>query len=283
VRAALEAAGGHASPTVPVALPAGERWLRVTRAEFPEGAVYALHDVTDEWALERTRSDFVATASHELRTPLAAVYGSIQTQLPEDLPGDAAERRMLLELGARECGRLAEIIEHLLLAGQLDQGQLRLDERACDARQIAAEVIETVSMRGGQEREVELSAAEVPDVWCDVARLRQALLNLVDNAIKYSPDGGRVTVSIAPSGPSVRIEVEDEGLGIPPEKQRRVFEKFYRLDPDLTRGVGGAGLGLYITRQLVERMRGTLELRSEPGRGSTCSITLPARPAADPR
>src|SRR4051794_41961834 len=99
---------------------------------------------------------------------------------------------MLLELGARECRRLAEIIEHLLLAGHLDQGRLRLSEGVCDAREIAAEVVESVSLRISPEHALELDAEEeVPDVWCDAPRLRQALLNLVGNAVKYSPAGGR--------------------------------------------------------------------------------------------
>jgi signal transduction histidine kinase len=281
VRAAIaRAAPAEATLTVPVALPEGERWLRISRGSFAEGEVFALHDVTEEWALERTRSDFVATASHELRTPLAAVYGSIQTLLREDLEMREGDRRAFLELSARECRRLTQIIDDLLLAGQLDQGQLRLDEAQCDLRELAAEVVETVAMRASADHELEVDVAVATPVRCDVARLRQALLNLVDNAVKYSPAGGRVTVRIAEADSVFTIEVEDEGLGIPADEQSLVFEKFYRLDPELSRGVGGAGLGLYITRQLIERMDGRLDLRSEPGHGSTFTITLPARRAA---
>ena len=101
------------------------------------------------------------------------------------------------------------------------------------------------------------------------------LVNLVENAVKYSPDGGRVSVSVTADDRHGRIVVRDEGLGIPPDEQARVFDKFFRLDPALTRGVGGSGLGLYISRELVERMRGRLTLVSEPGHGSTFTVELP--------
>jgi signal transduction histidine kinase len=101
------------------------------------------------------------------------------------------------------------------------------------------------------------------------------LVNLVDNAVKYSPEGGRVAVRVARRGASIRFSVADEGLGIPYAHQRRIFEKFYRLDPQLTRGVGGTGLGLYISRELVHRMGGRMWVQSTPGRGSTFSVELP--------
>ncbi len=113
----------------------------------------------------------------------------------------------------------------------------------------------------------------------DEDKLRQVLVNLVDNAVKYSPDGGEVSVELARLGPRVRVTVRDQGLGIPPSEQERIFEKFYRLDPALTRGVGGSGLGLYISRELVTRMGGRLSVDSAPGGGSVFSVELPAASA----
>jgi len=110
---------------------------------------------------------------------------------------------------------------------------------------------------------------------CDPPRLRQVLVNLVENAIKYSPSGGRIEVRVIDGPDELRIEVRDEGLGIPPSEQARIFEKFYRLDAEMTRGVGGSGLGLYISREIVEQMGGTLSVRSSRGVGSTFSVTLP--------
>jgi two-component system sensor histidine kinase VicK len=112
-------------------------------------------------------------------------------------------------------------------------------------------------------------------VRCDPERVRQVLVNLLDNAIKYSPGGGAITVSLAPRGDDVRVSVTDEGLGVPPGERERIFEKFYRLDPGLTRGVGGTGLGLYISRQYIDQMQGRLWMEPAPGRGSTFHVELP--------
>ena len=108
----------------------------------------------------------------------------------------------------------------------------------------------------------------------DADRIQQVLVNLIDNAVKYSPGGGTVSVSLEPDGDVVRLLVSDEGLGIPLEEQEAIFEKFYRLDPQLTHAPGGTGLGLYICRELVRRMEGRIEVRSEPGLGSTFTVEL---------
>ena len=121
---------------------------------------------------------------------------------------------------------------------------------------------------------------ELAPLPCDEALLRQVLVNLVENALKYSPDGGRVGVRVADDSDRVRIEVRDQGLGIPPSEQQRVFEKFYRLDPEMARGIGGSGLGLYISRKIVEQMDGSLSVRSAPGVGSTFTVVLPRRSTA---
>ena len=116
---------------------------------------------------------------------------------------------------------------------------------------------------------------QLPPVAADEQQLRQVLVNLVENAVKYSPDGGRVQVELTGVGAQVRFSVTDEGLGIPYAEQRRIFEKFYRLDPNMTRGIGGTGLGLYICRELVRRMHGRIWVESETGRGSTFTFELP--------
>jgi signal transduction histidine kinase len=113
---------------------------------------------------------------------------------------------------------------------------------------------------------------------CDPSRLRQVLVNLLDNAVKYSPDGGTINVVARPARGNVVIEVSDPGLGVPVEERERIFEKFFRIDPEMHRGVGGSGLGLYISRELVERMGGRLRVRARAGQGSTFAIELPAQP-----
>ena len=261
--------------TVPLVLDGRELWVSVSGVDFGEGTVYALQDVTVEHALEKTRSDFVATASHELRTPLAAVYGAVRTLRREDLELSEDDRTAFLEMIESEAARLAHIVDQILIAGQLDAEAVELDTAPCDPAEVAARVIESASLHLPDEISLRLSTDAPSEILCDEHKLRQVLANLVDNAIKYSPGGGEVEVRLAARNASCVIEVVDHGLGIPTSERERIFDKFYRLDPQQTQGVGGSGLGLYICRELVERMNGRLSVESEPGEGSTFALTLP--------
>ena len=264
-----------------------ELWLSFSGVQYAAGSVFAFRDLTEERALEEARRDFVATASHELRTPLTAVYGAALTLLRRQLPEE--RRSELLSLIASESERLSGILDELLLASRLDAGALTLQVSDCDPLLIAREVAELGRQRAPEGIElppVALPAGADSAVRClaDPDRLRQVLVNLVDNAIKYSPDGGTVEVSVAVTASGrLRIAVADRGLGIPPAERERIFAKFYRLDPSLTRGVGGTGLGLYICRSLVEGMGGRIGV---DGRGvgmtggSEFWVELPLAPAA---
>jgi PAS domain S-box-containing protein len=263
--------------TVPVATASGDRWVAVTGVAFDEGVVYALRDVSDEQALERARSDFVATASHELRTPLAAVYGAARTLLRTDIeiPGDQRDR--FLEIIVSETERLTAIVSQILLAGQLEEGRVDVTTAATDLKPLAESALDSARLRAPEQIELRLEQNGVPAVaLADEDKLRQVLVNLLDNAIKYSPDGGEVVVELEGGNGRVRLAVRDRGLGIPPGEHERIFEKFYRLDPALTRGVGGSGLGLFISRELVGRMGGSLTVRSQPGTGAAFVVDLPA-------
>jgi signal transduction histidine kinase len=146
----------------------------------------------------------------------------------------------------------------------------------CDGVAIARGVIDAARHYIPPSIELAVSAPEnAPPIAADADKARQVLTNLVDNAVKYSPDGGRVEVDVSIAGPRLRFTVRDQGLGIPPAEHRRIFEKFYRLDPDLTRGVGGTGLGLYISRELLERMGGRIWVESSGRGGSTFVAELP--------
>jgi PAS domain S-box-containing protein len=261
--------------TVPLVLDGRELWVSVSGVDFGEGTVYALQDVTDEHALEKTRSDFVATASHELRTPLAAVYGAVRTLRRDDLKLSEDDSAAFLEMIETEAARLAHIVDQILVAGQLDAEAVELDTAPCDPAEIAAGVIESASLHLPDGISLRLSTDSSESIVCDENKLRQVLANLVDNAIKYSPGGGEVEVRLAAQNASCVIEVVDHGLGIPSGERERIFEKFYRLDPQQTKGVGGSGLGLYICRELVERMNGRLSVESQPGEGSRFTLTLP--------
>jgi PAS domain S-box-containing protein len=269
---------GDARPvTVPIVLGGRERWVSVSGVDFGDGTVYALQDVTEEHALEKTRSDFVATASHELRTPLAAVYGAVRTLRRDDVELTDADRAQFLEMIESEATRLAKIVDQILLAGQLDADAVEFELVECDLEEVAAGVIDSAALHLPESISLDLSVDGAAPIRCDENKLRQVLVNLVDNAVKYSPEGGRVELRVRSENGSCLIEVADEGLGIPADERERIFEKFYRLDPQQTQGVGGSGLGLYICRELVERMNGRLRVESEPGKGSRFTVELPLR------
>jgi PAS domain S-box-containing protein len=272
-----DAPGYVSAETVPVEVRERELWLSISGVGFTDGTVYAFRDLTEERALEEMRQDIVATVSHELRTPLAAVYGSAVTLRRADLDLGDEMRERLLDVISEESERLAAIVNDLLTASQLDSGKIQVDVEQCDAREIAQGVITSAETHLPEGITLRLEAAKrLPKVQADPSQLRQVLTNLVENAIKYSPEGGRIRLLLEPVDSQLRVAVSDEGLGIPAAEQRRVFEKFYRLDPGMTRGIGGTGLGLYICRELVRRVGGRIWVESAEGRGSTFFVEVPA-------
>jgi PAS domain S-box-containing protein len=267
--------------TVPMTISGRELWLSISGVRFSDGTVYAFRDLTEEWRLEQMRSDFVATVSHELRTPLASIHGAAVTLASRGGELAPGLHRRLLAIVVEQSERLAELVEQILLAAQLDSGGLRLDRERFDAAVLARRVIASTRPRIPTGVTVSLAAPpRVPDVIGDAERARHVLGNLIDNAIKYSPDGGRIDVIVEPNADRLRFTVRDEGLGIPPNELDRIFEKFYRLDAGMSRGVGGSGLGLYICRELVQRMDGRIWVSSTPGAGSSFSFELPLAEAA---
>jgi PAS domain S-box-containing protein len=271
-----QAGGASRAQTLPVDVDGEERWLSISAVRFPGGTVYAFRDVTDERAVEQMKTDFVSTVSHELRTPLAAIYGAAMTLQRRDVVVEEAQRDRLLEVVSSEADRLARIVNDILWASRLESGRMSIAIERCDAAALATEVVDVLRSRAPAGIEVVVNKSRgLPPVAADPDKLRQILTNLIDNGIKYSPDGGRVVVDIGRSGGRVRFCVSDEGLGVPPAEQDRIFEKFFRLDPNLTRGVGGTGLGLYITRELVTRMHGRVWVVSDGRSGSSFFLELP--------
>ncbi len=272
---------GAAAPrpeSLPLDLGGRELWLSIHGVEVPDGIVYAFRDLTEERALEAMRTEFVSTVSHELRTPLAAIYGAAMTLRREDVTLAEEQRANLLDVVSAEADRLARTVNDILWASRLDTDSLRVSIQNCDPRSLAHDVVEAQRAHLGRAHEIVLLAdPDLPAVTGDPDKVGRVLINLVDNAVKYSPDGGSVTVTVTAVGSHVRFLVKDEGLGIPSSEQRRIFDKFYRLDPNMNRGVGGTGLGLYICRELVRRMDGRIWVSSEGlGTGSTFAVELPA-------
>jgi signal transduction histidine kinase len=225
--------------------------------------------------VDRLKDEFVAVASHELRTPLAAVYGAAITLRQHDLDGET--RDSMLDVIFHESDRLARIVNDVLWASRLESGGLPTVIESCDPLELTEAVVADARRRLPAGSSLELnSAPALPVVAADPEKLRRVLVNLVDNAVKYSPDGGRIEVEVAPSDGWVRFSVRDEGLGIPEAEMERIFDKFHRLDPYLQRGVSGTGLGLYICRELVRQMNGRIWVESSVGEGSTFSFELPA-------
>jgi PAS domain S-box-containing protein len=275
--AGLAARAEHRPVMKAISVNGRELWLSITAVGFDNGSVFAFRDLTEERAVETLKSDFVSTISHELRTPLAAIYGAALTLRREDILLVEPQRTGLLEVIASESDRLARIVNDVLWVSRLESEGLRTRIEACDAVELARGIVDAARQYIPPGIKLELAAPkkELPRVAADPDKMRQVLTNLVENAVKYSPDGGHVTVEVAVSGPRMRFAVKDEGLGVPPAEHRRIFEKFYRLDPDLTRGVGGTGLGLYITRELLERMGGQIWVESSGSGGSTFVAELP--------
>jgi signal transduction histidine kinase len=172
--------------------------------------------------------------------------------------------------------RLADLVDEILVTGQLDSGSLRVVTEPFDPEELVWAVAASARHRISDETTIDVTLpAVLPRVAGDAERTRQVLTNLLDNAIKYSPQGGRIELGVEADEGHARFSVRDEGLGIPLSEQKLIFDKFYRLDPDHRRGIGGSGLGLYICRELVRSMNGRIWVHSDPGKGSTFTFELP--------
>ena len=231
--------------------------------------------------VERLRRELVANVSHELKTPISALRAHLENLL------DGVERPdpETLQVMLAQSERLSRLVEQLLDLSRLESGDVPLDLRPVEIGPLAAEVlseIEPARARAGVA--VELRVPEdLPPATADRERIHQVLFNLVDNALRFTPPGGRVTLSAEAGDRSVRVRVEDTGVGIPPEHLPRLFERFYRADAARSRGDGGTGIGLAICRSVVEAHGGRIWAESEPGRGSAFTFELPAAVTAGPR
>jgi PAS domain S-box-containing protein len=281
VNKSAPAASTGPATTIPVEIEGRELWLSVTGVGFAEGTVYAFRDLTEEHRLEELKADFIATVSHELRTPIAAVHGAVKTLEREDVDFTDDLRRRILSVISDQSERLVELVNDILLTSQVESGKLVFADEQVDVSDVARGVIEAARLHAPAELSLELIAPpSLPPVATDRDKLRQVLANLVSNALKYSFGSGRVDVRLEQRGTQVRIAVHDQGVGIPEGEQQQIFEKFYRLHPNMTRGVGGTGLGLYICRELVRRMGGSIWVESSEGVGSTFFVELPLASAA---
>jgi PAS domain S-box-containing protein len=274
-RIGVAAAGAIPRPvTLPVGVEGRDLWLSFVAVQSRDAVVYAFRDVTTERQLEDEKSDFVATISHELRTPMTAVYGAAQTLLRDDVVLEEETQLALLKMIASQAARLTQITEEVLLTTRLDRGDIALERTPVDVGEVVRSAVEAVRTQLTDEVPIELDVpADVSPAFADPDRLEQVLVNLLDNAAKYGAAPVRVRAEAANG--LVRISVSDEGPGVAPADRPRIFEKFYRADPRMTRSPSGTGLGLYISRELTHRMGGRLELVSDSGVGATFVVELP--------
>lgn len=259
------------------------RTLAVYISRFPghgaPGAVVVVHDTTDLRQVERLRQDFVANVSHELKTPLAVIKSSVEA-LADGAAEEPDARALFLSQVTREADRLEDLIQDLLSLARIESGNLGLEPQAIVLGRAITDCVERHQARAEVKT---LTIVERPPIdapadvaaWADPDALRQIMDNLVDNAIKYTPNGGRITVRWSATVDMVNFEVADTGVGIPEADLPRVFERFYRVDKARSRAVGGTGLGLAIVKHLVQAMKGHVKATSKVGKGTTFRVTLP--------
>jgi PAS domain S-box-containing protein len=269
---------------VPITRGREEVWLSVTEAVMRDplgavaGRIFAFRDISGDRLVEQVKSDFVSTVSHELRTPLTSIYGFAETLLRQDVMFGEEERQTFLRYIASESQRLTSIVDTLLNVARLDTGDLQVDLAETDVRDVVGQVVDTVTAAeaNGHRFVVDLPAEPLA-AKADPEKLRQVCSILVDNALRYSPDGGTVTVGAVRRQDMVEVSVADEGIGIPQSDQEQIFRKFYRgSDAELRAGAGGTGLGLFIARGLVTAMGGRIWVSSQEGEGSRFAFELPA-------
>lgn len=250
-------------------------WVPLMESGSLYGVVAVFHDISDIKKLEKMRRDFVANVSHELKTPVAVIKGYAETLLDGMLQADPLRAKAFLGIIYDHSERLANLITDLLTLSQMETGNLALEKTSVS---VARAVEHACSLLDQRSRDKKVSLRWESDstlsVSADPVKLEQVLVNLLDNAIKYTPEGGNVTVSARTEGDMIQINVADTGVGIPAKDLSRIFERFYRVDPARSRELGGTGLGLSIVKHIIQLHGGSVSVKSVPGKGSTFSFTL---------
>jgi two-component system phosphate regulon sensor histidine kinase PhoR len=245
------------------------------------GVVVVLHNITERRHLEQMRRDFVANVSHELKTPLTAIKGYLETLLEGGIDDPQVNRRFLEKMG-QNVSRLNALVADVLNLARIESGKGVLKSVQVDWTAAAREAIKRYETAAASKKiDVQADFPDEPiEVLGDPEGITQIVENLLDNAIKYTPESGRVRLRLRKGNGMVSLEIEDTGIGIPQKHLGRIFERFYRVDKARSRELGGTGLGLSIVKHLAAQMNGTVAVESEEGKGSCFSVTLPlAAPA----
>jgi two-component system phosphate regulon sensor histidine kinase PhoR len=276
MRACLDGTSTHLELTVEGLFPRTLA-IRVTPLgrDLP-GSAAVFHDVTELRRLEKIRKDFVANVSHELRTPITAIRGYAET-LQSGALKDPEVAPKMVDIIHRQSERLSELVEDLLELSRLESREVKLRLTEVSLAVAASRAAEVVRQKAqGKGITLELSVPASLTARGDERGVEQVLLNLLDNAVKYTPEGGQVRVTGALEEGRCVVHVQDTGLGIEPRHLARIFERFYRVDKGRSRDMGGTGLGLSIVKHLMSAMGGEVRVESPPGQGSVFTIFLPA-------
>ena len=260
--------------------------LKRMRDEILDMAQRKQQEIDELRRLQELRREFLADVSHELKTPIFAAQGFVHTVLDEEEENgmDAFTRKKFLRKAATSLDALDALVQDLVTISQLEKGVVRMRRQSFDLAQLVRDIFEQLELKAAKRQvKLELSCPDAPlsqpmRVLADRNRIRQVLINLIDNAIKYGREQGHVQVCLQQSGKSIRVSVQDDGSGIPKQHQNRIFERFYRIDKSRTREsreAGGSGLGLAISKHIIEAHKSTIRVRSELGAGTTLEFKLP--------
>ncbi len=240
------------------------------------GLIAVIHDVTGRFELDKSRREFVANVSHELRTPLTSIKGACETVMEDpEMPEDT--RRYFLDMALTESDRMTRIVSDLLILSRLDnkrtQWKVETFDLCASVRHLLDVMRIDIETRGHTVRFT--PQGEIPPITADKERIEQVVINIISNAVKYTPPGGKIDITAFYADEHVTLKVADNGIGIPEEDQKHIFERFYRVEKSRTSETGGTGLGLAIARELVEAHKGTITLTSTVGKGTVMTVTLP--------
>ena len=261
----------------------GDKFLNMFFAQFkdendrPSGIMVLVQDITEHVKLDNMRKEFVADVSHELKTPITSIMGYADTLLEGEYDKDTQNR--FLNVIAEEARRMAKLVTDLLTLSRFDNNQILQEKVKFDLGALVKQCQEKVQIEIDKKKhKVEcFVTADVPKVYADKEGIERVVLNILTNSIKYTPDGGNIKIYVGFVYNDAYIKVIDNGLGIPEEDLKRIFERFYRVDKARTRQMGGTGLGLSIAKEILDKNNGTIDIKSERGKGTEVVIRIPTK------
>ena len=261
----------------------GDKVLNMFFAQFkdendrPSGIMVLIQDITEHVKLDNMRKEFVADVSHELKTPITSIMGYADTLLEGEYDKDTQNR--FLNVIAEEARRMAKLVTDLLTLSRFDNNQILQEKVKFDLGELVKQCQEKVQIEiDKKQHKVEcFVTADVPNVYADREGIERVVLNILTNSIKYTPDGGNIKIYVGFVYNDAYIKVIDNGLGIPEEDLNRIFERFYRVDKARTRQMGGTGLGLSIAKEILDKNNGTIDIKSEKGKGTEVVIRIPTK------